>query len=161
MATHSSTLAWTIPWREEPGRLQSMGSQRVGHDWATSLSLSPYYPVYLYAFLPTLQHTLGNTARATISMHMWSFHSSYLHSRLSMAFHCSWVKHKDLFPSHIAFCLALSIFPQSTEYLSILILPCLACCRPWGHKELDTTEQLNYNKSFHLKYSSHPSVSNY
>ena len=37
MATHSSTLAWRIPWTEEPGRLQSMGSQRVGHDWATSL----------------------------------------------------------------------------------------------------------------------------
>ena len=32
MATHCSTLAWRIPWREEPGRLQSMGSQRVGHD---------------------------------------------------------------------------------------------------------------------------------
>ena len=37
MATHSSTLAWRIPWREEPSRLQSMGSQRVGHNWATSL----------------------------------------------------------------------------------------------------------------------------
>ena len=32
MATHSSTLAWQIPWMEEPGRLQSMGSLRVGHD---------------------------------------------------------------------------------------------------------------------------------
>ena len=32
MATHSNTLAWKIPWMEEPGRLQSMGSQRVGHD---------------------------------------------------------------------------------------------------------------------------------
>ena len=32
MATHSSTLAWKIPWTEKPGRLQSMGSQRVGHD---------------------------------------------------------------------------------------------------------------------------------
>ena len=32
MATHSSTLDWKIPWAEEPGRLQSMGSQRVGHD---------------------------------------------------------------------------------------------------------------------------------
>ena len=39
MATHSSTLAWKIPWTEEPGRLQSMGSLQVGHDWATSLSL--------------------------------------------------------------------------------------------------------------------------
>ena len=39
VAPHSSTLAWRIPWTEESGRLQSMESQRVGHDWATSLSL--------------------------------------------------------------------------------------------------------------------------
>ena len=37
MATHSSILAWKIPWTEEAGGLQSMGSQRVRHDWATSL----------------------------------------------------------------------------------------------------------------------------
>ena len=40
MAPQSSTLVWKIPWMEEPGRLQSMRSRRVGHDWATSLSLS-------------------------------------------------------------------------------------------------------------------------
>ena len=39
IAPHSNTLAWKIPWAEEPARLQSMGLQRVGHDWATSLSL--------------------------------------------------------------------------------------------------------------------------
>ena len=39
MAPHSSTLAWKIPWMEEPDGLQSMGLLRVGHDWATSLSL--------------------------------------------------------------------------------------------------------------------------
>ena len=39
MAAHSSILAWKIPWKEEPSRLQSMGSQRVGHNWVTSLSL--------------------------------------------------------------------------------------------------------------------------
>ena len=38
MAAHSSILAWKIPWTADPGRLPSMGSQRVGHDWATSLS---------------------------------------------------------------------------------------------------------------------------
>ena len=38
MAPHSSALAWKIPWMEEPGGLQSMGSPRVGHNWATSLS---------------------------------------------------------------------------------------------------------------------------
>ena len=40
MATHSSTLAWRIPWTEEPSGLQSMELQRVRHDWATSLSLN-------------------------------------------------------------------------------------------------------------------------
>ena len=39
MATHSSTLVWKIPWMEEPGRLQSMGSLGVGDDWVTSLSV--------------------------------------------------------------------------------------------------------------------------
>jgi len=39
VATHSSTPSWKIPWTEESGGLQSMGSRRVGHDWATSLSL--------------------------------------------------------------------------------------------------------------------------
>ena len=38
MATHSSTLAWKIPWMEEPVGLQCMGLQRVGHDWGTSLN---------------------------------------------------------------------------------------------------------------------------
>ena len=38
MATHSSTLAWKIPWMEEPGGLQSMGLQRVGHNSGASLS---------------------------------------------------------------------------------------------------------------------------
>ena len=42
MAPHSSTLAWKIPWTEESGRLQTMGSLRVGHDWSTSLSLFPF-----------------------------------------------------------------------------------------------------------------------
>ena len=39
MATHSSTLAWKIPWMEQPGRLQSMGLLKVGHNWVTSVSV--------------------------------------------------------------------------------------------------------------------------
>ena len=53
MATHSSTLAWKIPWTEEPGRPQSMGSQRVWHDWATSL-----FHRLVIAFLPRSKHLL-------------------------------------------------------------------------------------------------------
>ena len=48
MATHSSILAWKIRWTEEPGRLQSMGLQRVRHNGATSLSLSPGYVVGIF-----------------------------------------------------------------------------------------------------------------
>ena len=46
MATHSSILAWRIPWTEEPGGLQSMGSKRVGHDLATEhMCKIPHIPV--------------------------------------------------------------------------------------------------------------------
>ena len=72
MATHSSTLAWTIPWTEEPGRLQSMGSLRVRHDWVTSLSLFTFTcsrrkwqptPV----FLPGESQGLGSL----VGCHLW------------------------------------------------------------------------------------------
>ena len=48
MATHSGILAWRIPWIEEPDRLQSMGSQRVGHDRVTFTSLHFVYTYVLY-----------------------------------------------------------------------------------------------------------------
>ena len=48
MATCSSILAWRIPWMEEPGRLQSTGSQRVRHDWATSLTHSLTHSLTYY-----------------------------------------------------------------------------------------------------------------
>ena len=44
MATHSSILVWEIPWTKEPGRLQSMGSQRVRHDWMTNTTKGPTLP---------------------------------------------------------------------------------------------------------------------
>ena len=55
MAPHSSTLAWKIPWMEEPGRLQSIGSQRVGHDRATSL----HYMFVPFVFSMTRGMTTG------------------------------------------------------------------------------------------------------
>ena len=48
MATHSSILAWRIPWTEEPGGLQSMGPQRVRHDLATSLSFLSFFSVIVH-----------------------------------------------------------------------------------------------------------------
>ena len=61
MATHSNILSWRIPWMEEPGRQQSTGSQRVRHDWATSLmtwfvvyTLFYFAIVNLYFILPCI-----------------------------------------------------------------------------------------------------------
>ena len=59
METHSSILAWRIPWMEEPGRLQSTGSQRVGHNWATSPHLtSPHLTAF---FTVQLSHPYMTT----------------------------------------------------------------------------------------------------
>ena len=75
MAPHSSTLAWKIPWTEEPGRLLSMGSLRVRHNWATSFSLFTFMhwrkkwqptPV----FLPGESQGWGSL----IGCHLWGRH---------------------------------------------------------------------------------------
>ena len=50
MTAHSSTLTWEIPWMEEPGRQQSMGSQKVGHDWATSLTYMCSYQEFHFCY---------------------------------------------------------------------------------------------------------------
>ena len=61
MATHSSILAWRIPWMEEPGGLQSTGSQRVGHDWAISLSLSLHAVYFLSSYIHHILYSMGST----------------------------------------------------------------------------------------------------
>ena len=65
MVTHSSTLAWRISWTEKPGRLQSTGSQRVGHNWATSLDWTGLYWVFAYLLCShlslQLEYNLGET----------------------------------------------------------------------------------------------------
>ena len=81
MAIHSSTIAWKIPWTEEPGRLQSMGSQRVGQDWATSrshsvpslLSLKPMQPhskmsSYMLLIVFLLMNVLENIKNVCFQM---------------------------------------------------------------------------------------------
>ena len=62
MATHSSILAWRIPWTEEPGRLQSMGSQRIRHDWGTSLHFTPVLYQWSCCPGPLLSSSLSQSA---------------------------------------------------------------------------------------------------
>ena len=58
MTTHSSILAWRIPWTEEPGRLLSMGSQRIGHNWTTS--------TFFFSLLIKLEHMPGHSTFLTL-----------------------------------------------------------------------------------------------
>ena len=75
MAPHSSTLAWKIPWTEEPGRLQSMGSLRVGHDWVTSLSLFTFM-YWRRKWQPTPVFLPGESQghRSLVGCHLWGSH---------------------------------------------------------------------------------------
>ena len=72
MAPHSSTLAWKIPWAEEPGRLQSMGSLRVGHNWVTSLSLFTFLH-WRRKWQPTPVFLLGESQGrgSLVGCHLW------------------------------------------------------------------------------------------
>jgi len=72
MATHSSTLAWKVPWTEGPGGLQSMGSLGVGHDWATSL----YFFTFMHwrrKWQPTPVFLPGESQgrRSLVGCHLW------------------------------------------------------------------------------------------
>ena len=72
METHSSTLAWKIPWTEEPGRLQSMGSRRVRHDWVTSLSLFTFIH-WRRKWQPTPVFLPGESQgwQSLVGFHLW------------------------------------------------------------------------------------------
>ena len=78
MAPHSSTLAWKIPWMGEPGRLQSMGSLRVRHDWATSLSLF-FFMHWRRKWQPTPVFLPGEfQGQSLVGGHLWG--STELHT---------------------------------------------------------------------------------
>ena len=77
MATHSSILAWKIPRTEEPGRLQSTGSQRVRHDWATSLSLSLKTDYWSKLYLGVSVNILQGISSLLSVSHGSSFPHSY------------------------------------------------------------------------------------
>ena len=74
MATHSSILAWEIPWTEESGRLQSIGLQRVGHEWATLLCLRGILENY---YMTEEKYVWNAEYTFTISVPVIKFNVSY------------------------------------------------------------------------------------
>ena len=153
MAPHSSTHAWKISWTEEPGRLQSMGSLRVGHDWATSLSLFMHWrrkwqptPVFFrgesqgrgsLVGLHRVRHDWSNLAAVAWKI-PWMEEPGRLQSMGSLRVGHNWVTSVSLFtfmhwrrkwhPTPI-------FLPGESQGRGSLV-----GCRLWGHTELDTTE---------------------
>ena len=93
MAPHSSTLAWKILWMEEPGRLQSMGSLRVGHDRATSLS-SVTFMHWRRKWQPTPVFLPGEShgQRSLVGYSPWGRKESDMTERLHFHFRFIFIK---------------------------------------------------------------------
>ena len=73
MAPHSSTLAWKIPWTEEPGRLQSMGSWRVGHDWSDlAAAAAAAFFAFIHLGFPELLGSIWCPSGNLESSQLWS-----------------------------------------------------------------------------------------
>ena len=114
MATYSSTLAWRISWTEEPGRLQSMGSQRVRHDWVTSLSLWLPQVAQMLKRLPTMRETQVRSLGWEDSLEKeMATHSSIL------AFKISWTEE----PGRLQPMGSQRVTHNSTTWLSFLLFP--------------------------------------
>ena len=111
MATHSSTLAWKIPWMEEPGGLQSMGSLRVRHDWETLLSLFTFHFHALEKEMAThssiLAWRIPGTEEPSGLPSMGSHRVRHDWSDLAAAYNCSnticWKEYHFLFLMNINF----------------------------------------------------------
>ena len=82
MATHSSILAWRNPWTEDPGRLQPMGSQRVGHDWIDLAHKPPRPPRQTAEFLRA-------TSTCSAALCMWWGDDGSKVEQLAQQFHRS------------------------------------------------------------------------
>ena len=119
MAAHSSTLAWKIPWKEEPGRLQSMGSLRVGHDWTTSLWLFTFMH-WRRKWQPTQMFLPGESQGwgSLVGCCLWGRTVEHDWSDLAAAAYM--FQHYSLKSSHPR------LLPQSPKVCSLHL--CLFCC---------------------------------
>ena len=128
VAPHSNILAWELPWTEEPGRLQSMGLQRVGHDWATSLSLFSFlYWRRQWHPTPVLLPGKSHGWRSLVGCSPWGRSEWDMTERLHFHFSLlcigeEWQPTPVLLPGE----------PQGRRSL--------VGCSLWGRTESDTTE---------------------
>ena len=144
MAPHSSTLAWKIPRTEEPGGLQFIGSLRVGHDWATLLSLFTFMH-WRRKWQPTPVFLPGESQRwgSLVGCRPWGHTESDMTERLT------------LFSLFMLIYRCAQIYPWRRQWHPTpVLLPgkshgwrSLVGCSPWGRWESDTTD---FTFTFHF-----------
>ena len=152
MATHSSTLAWRIPWMEEPGGLKSMGSQRVGHDWATSLffSLSPlqsHSSAVIYQMLPGFSPSSFCFQIFPCCSDSWEppccVSLSFIFSMRNFLTRCHHFEQLGGSLSYMFLCIHPSLPQRSPSPVGFRIKP---CANHWMHK------WLNFSKVIQIKF---------
>ena len=151
MATHSSTLALKIPWTEEPGRLQSMGSLRVRHNWATSLSLFTFLhwrrkwqptPVFLPGESQGQGRLVGCCLWGRTGSHEWSdlAAAAWQHTSSSRVMILSDNKMGAITGGYENNKIVL--FPyKNPKY--ILNLPWFVTCTPWWYDPMESRSKQN------------------
>ena len=133
MVTHSSILAWKIPWTGESGRPQSMGSQRIRHDWVTEHTHTPL--IYNVVPISAVQH--GDSVVYIYT----SMYVQYIHECIRIYWRRQWQPTPVLLPG------------KSHGQRSLV-----GCCL-WGHIESDTTERLHFHFSaLEKEMATHSSV---
>ena len=158
MATHSSTLAWKIPWMEESSRLQSMGSQRVRHDWATSLislkSTSKHSPLGIRASAEESWCGVGGEG-----------HNSVHNNSASIA----WLSHSSLLPPWPLVCnfsvvlsnpLPVNARVPQNSIVRLLLFPTNPMHIPWAITLIcmvSTSISMQDGAQIHISSSSSPS----
>ena len=133
MAPHSHTLAWKIPWMEEPGRLQSMGSLRVGCGWATSLSLFTFMH-WRRKWQPTPVFSPGEShvQRNLVDYSPWGHKESDMTERLHFPSFYSTFWRRKWQPT--------PVFSPGESHGQ----RCLVGYSLWGCNQLDSTKQVTH-----------------
>ena len=146
MAAHSSFLAWRIPWTEEPGKLQSMGSQRMGHKWVTK--------TFRFTFWEIVEDRgrISGPTLASLVLCMSAFLACIPHWRLFFFFFLFWQSPSEVFPVICTDWLPKSINESSFLFrdplimeklsLSVLMHLTLICCLWWKIENYDSWHHL-------------------
>ena len=167
MAIHSSTLAWKIPWMEEPGSLQSMGSLRVRYDWATSLSLFTFMhwrrkwqptPVFLPGESQRLGSLVGSLLWGCRIRHDWNDLAAAALAKIQSRVPCgNWElkwscvprKKINLFGGHVAFsqlqCATYLLNPYTNPLNGFNIL----FFSRWGNRETQRSQMTYWRSQNH------------